>query len=191
MQNGAASPIVKPLVDYPDDDEEDEMDTKPEVGVQLNQQQPDPVHHDAYLPAETPTTPVSSQTPQTPPERLSEKRRREEDDEDELVKLASGSKRRNSNHSSPGGAGFLKSKKSLSFGSMTGADKGTTTTTTQGFLSSTGNVTGGTGPKKIAINLSAATLKSSSALPEPESTVVVTTNEKENRDTNNHGDEGG
>lgn len=80
MNGVTTSPMLKSLVDYPDDDEEPmdttsiepgELGTKPEL-------EPSPM----------------LQTP--PPERLSEKRRREEDnEEDELGKLSS-SKRRNS-----------------------------------------------------------------------------------------------
>ena len=84
ISNGVAtSPMLKSLVDYPDDDE-GAMDTTP----------PEP--------AEKTTEPKLSPSPmlQTPPpERLSEKRRREEkDDEDELGKLTS-TKRRNSGFS--------------------------------------------------------------------------------------------
>jgi protein phosphatase-4 regulatory subunit 3 len=86
------STVSKPLVDYPDDDDEDIMDTKPEDA------QTDPVD-------EVPQTP--------PPERLAEKRRREEEDEDELVKLTAGPKRRSST-SSNAGAGSILRKKSLS-----------------------------------------------------------------------------
>ena len=73
-----ASPMLKSLVDYPDDDEDSMDTTEPEdLGTKP---EPDP-------------SPML-QTP--PPERLSEKRRREEDnDEDELGKLSS-TKRRNS-----------------------------------------------------------------------------------------------
>ena len=110
MANGSASPLVKALVDYPDDDDDDEsMEGKP------------------VLTPETPLTPDSEKensspevkgTPerrlepspdiksaaelelQHPPERLSEKRRRQEgDDEDELDKLSTGIKRRNSSTS--------------------------------------------------------------------------------------------
>lgn len=77
LLNGlAASPMLKSLVDYPDDD--DDMDEPPHVASHLAKLAPSPV----------------LQTP--PPERLSEKRRREEDnDEDELGKLTV-TKRRNS-----------------------------------------------------------------------------------------------
>lgn len=99
--NGVAtSPMLKSLVDYPDDDE-DAMDTTP----------PEPV--DLGAKPELEPSPML-QTP--PPERLSEKRRREEDnDEDELGKLTS-TKRRNSGSSassigSAAGHNTLKRKK--------------------------------------------------------------------------------
>ncbi|CAG8043497.1 unnamed protein product [Penicillium salamii] len=103
--NGS-SPATKSLVDYPDDDDdEDLMDTNPEGA------QPEPTaDSDVSSPAQTP-----------PFERLAEKRRREEEDEDELVKLAAGPKRRSST-SSNSGAGSVLRKRSLS-GSST--DKNT------------------------------------------------------------------
>lgn len=85
MNEVTTSPMLKSLVDYPDDDE-DSMDTTTTELVDLGTKpelEPSPM----------------LQTP--PPERLSEKRRREEDnDEDELGKLSS-SKRRNSGPSTP------------------------------------------------------------------------------------------
>lgn len=104
--------------------------------------------------------PENSPTAQTPPpERFAEKRRREEEDEDELVKLSAGPKRRSST-SSNSGAGILLRKKSLS-GSP--AEKSTAI----GMASAA--------PKRIAINIG------STAKSKPE-TVVVESNEKENRD---------
>ncbi|KAJ5874837.1 uncharacterized protein N7529_003267 [Penicillium soppii] len=97
--NGCTSTVAKPLVDYPDDDDEDIMDTKPEGA----QSESNTAENDAPSP--------SAQTP--PPERLAEKRRREEEDEDELVKLTAGPKRRSST-SSNAGAGSILRKKSLS-----------------------------------------------------------------------------
>lgn len=92
------SPMLKSLVDYPDDDE-DSMDTTEPVDLGTTPElEPSPM----------------LQTP--PPERLSEKRRREEDnDEDELGKLSL-SKRRNSGSStssigSAAGHNTLKRKK--------------------------------------------------------------------------------
>ena len=85
MTNGA-SPLVKPLVDYPDDDDE-LMDTKGGLPDRKPLTAPDDevrsASSDKTL-SPKPLTPI----PQTPPERLSEKRRREEDEEDELGKLS-------------------------------------------------------------------------------------------------------
>ncbi|BAE62364.1 unnamed protein product [Aspergillus oryzae RIB40] len=186
MQNGSASPVVKPLVDYPDDDEDDDaMDTKPEGSEEQKQQQlvrqegtptPDAATEST---ADAPSTPGSS-TVQTPPERLSEKRRREEEDDDELVKLSSGPKRRTSTSGSPGGAGMLRKKRSVSIGSLSAtAEKGTT----QSIL---GTVTGSTAPKRIAINLSSKPLSETDSIDPAAST---SSSEKENRDEN-HGESG-
>ncbi|KAI2818834.1 hypothetical protein CBS115989_4864 [Aspergillus niger] len=185
MQNGAASPIVKPLVDYPDDDDEDDaMDTKPESSdgqAPQNQEQPqqDDSGHDAAAgsPTDSPSTPVS--TPQTPPERLSEKRRREEEDDDELMKLTAGPKRRSSTSAGPGTAGMVRRKRSVSIGSLSANDKG----------AALGSLNSSAPPKRIAINLSSATIKAS----DPGSTdsgADHANNEKENRDDNHSGDGG-
>lgn len=100
MMNGS-SPVMKPLVDYPDDDEE-AMDTGAESAAMLTPSTTASEDH------RTPGSDMShaatppSRMPQTPPERLSEKRRREEDEEDELGKLSSQAKRRSSSASSVG-----------------------------------------------------------------------------------------
>ncbi|PGH30421.1 hypothetical protein GX50_06826 [[Emmonsia] crescens] len=131
--NGSASPVVKPLVDYPDDDDDDAMDVHvqgqpQQQQQQLAQQQPaDPlltsVDQSQTQPQSQPQTqpPESTSTttpdqPTTshhhhhrlPPHRYTEKRRREEDDDDdELVKLSSGTKRRSSSLSSIGSLGNI------------------------------------------------------------------------------------
>lgn len=87
--NGSASPAIKRLVDYPDDEEE-AMDVK----LQADAMEPDKPPENST--GKAPSTPPSSQSP---PERLSEKRRREEDEDDELGKL-SHTKRRSSSASS-------------------------------------------------------------------------------------------
>ncbi|KAF2201789.1 DUF625-domain-containing protein [Delitschia confertaspora ATCC 74209] len=120
VTNGA-SPI-KPLVDYPDDDAEDDMDilttSAPTVAAQ-------PTSPSSGSPKqETPaSSPSSHQAVQTPPERISEKRRREEDEEDELLAnlSSSSSKRRgslSSNASSTGNNNVrgLRRQKSLNSG---------------------------------------------------------------------------
>ncbi|KAJ5794856.1 hypothetical protein N7457_001455 [Penicillium paradoxum] len=164
--NGSASAVVKPLVDYPDDDDEDIMDTKPE-GVQ---QQPvaNPTETSTDAPPSTPT-----QTPPAP-ERLSEKRRREEEDDDELIKLSAGPKRRSST-SSNSGAGILGRKKSLT-------DKNAS----PGVL----NTVTSAAPKRIAISIG-STVKPPASEGDTTCTDVTTeSNEKENRD-DSQGNEGG
>lgn len=113
----------KSLVDYPDDDDDEEADI---MDTKLEGAEPEP---EATL--------ESSSTPPPPPERLAEKRRREEEDEDELVKLAAVPKRRSST-SSNSGAGSILRKKSLSGSS---ADK------------NAGVGVKDVAPKKIAINI--------------------------------------
>jgi protein phosphatase-4 regulatory subunit 3 len=71
----------KPLVDYPEDDEEFPLDTEPVVN--------------GTTPEEPPKESQRQETP-PPPERIAEKRRREDDDDDELGKLSSQPKRRTS-----------------------------------------------------------------------------------------------
>lgn len=127
MSNGA-----RPLVDYPEDDE-DSMDVLQE-GVVNATPSVEQAPQDAA--STTPPTPPTSTSPQgsppseqvqvpstPPPERLSEKRRREEDDEDELGKLSASSKRRSasissvgSNNSTTGANTGLRRKKSVNNG---------------------------------------------------------------------------
>jgi protein phosphatase-4 regulatory subunit 3 len=95
LSNGAktngASP-VRPLVNYPDDDDgdENEMDvlttSTPSASPTASQAQDSPNRRSS-----------SKSDPTTPPERISEKRRREEDEEDELLaNLSSGGPKRRS-----------------------------------------------------------------------------------------------
>ncbi|KAJ5113885.1 hypothetical protein N7456_002419 [Penicillium angulare] len=180
--NGSTPAMVKPLVDYPDDDEdEDAMDTKPEV---LSEQPPqaestaDAPNEPSPEATSTPTSPA--QTP--PPERLAEKRRREEEDEDELMKLAAGPKRRSST-SSNSSAGILNRKKTLSIGPIGVTDKSKSS-----ILGS-----GAAAPKRIAINLGPTT---KSTAPEESDTPSSTedtaseTNENENPDDSKGDGEG-
>jgi len=112
--NGA-SPLLKSLVDYPDDDLEDPMDTSlpPSKPYKLSD------------PSTSETSPPSSRPPlhsaahsHSPPERLSEKRRRQEDadDDDALVKLSQPKRRTSSmsSASSTGSNGVLRRKKAFS-----------------------------------------------------------------------------
>lgn len=108
--SNGTSPLLKPLVDYPDDDE-DVMDTKaapPGTPPGTGSPSPYSLKGDPYSsssltsspPSPSPSSTPSLPTPRTPPERLTEKRRREEDEEeDELGKLTL-SKRRTSSMSS-------------------------------------------------------------------------------------------
>ncbi|KAK2734640.1 Platinum sensitivity protein [Onygenales sp. PD_40] len=208
--NGSASPIVKPLVDYPDDDDEDAMDVNIQEQQPLqsslgNQLPPDNPSSDPLLTSDhqaksdTPTTPTTS-TPsssdrsisplphttttitnhRTPPTRYSEKRRREEDDDDdELVKLSSGTKRRSSSLSSVGsagsGVGLLRRKKSFTAAAADAEKsgrKGDSTTS---------------GGRKIAINLSLASLKRASPVAATE-TVDVNLDAEEGPDGGNVAD---
>ncbi|KAK7530280.1 component of IIS longevity pathway SMK-1-domain-containing protein [Phyllosticta citribraziliensis] len=112
--NGA----VRPLVDYPeeDDDDEDAMDVlQDENAPALSTELAGEERAGSTPSTGAPPTPPTSTSPQAspprqqtpvpstpPPERLSEKRRREEDDEDELGKLSQQTKRRSSSMSSVG-----------------------------------------------------------------------------------------
>ncbi len=104
--SNGSSPLLKSLVDYPDDDE-DVMDTKasPPGMVSPSPYCPkadasSPSTVTSSPPSPSPSSTTTLATPRTPPERLAEKRRREEDeDEDELGKLTL-SKRRSSSMSS-------------------------------------------------------------------------------------------
>ena len=131
ITNGA-SPVMKTLVDYPDDDD-DMMDAHPVAPPAGTRE------HSPSTKASSPTS--SSTSAQTPPERVSEKRRREEDDdEDELGKLSHGLKRRNS----------------VSSMSSTGSNSGGSNTTSRRkkpFVMHTTKDTAQHGGKKIEISL--------------------------------------
>jgi protein phosphatase-4 regulatory subunit 3 len=161
MMNGAASPISKPLVDYPDDDEDENMDAKA-VTPQT------PLTPDSAKEGSSPESKVDSEknlqpSPdikepelQHPPERVTEKRRRQEDDdEDELGKLSGGPKRRNSSSSasSLASSGSLKRKKGF-LRSKQAADQSTLPSNAD-----TENHVEGRKPRKIAISLSNSTNK--------------------------------
>lgn len=181
--NGSASPMVKPLVDYPDDDDEDAMDTKPEdLPDQTAQTQPLGATDVQVKTPETVATPASPTVRTSPaPERLAEKRRREEEDEDELVKLATGPKRRSST-SSNSSVGSTNRKKSMSIGSIGSLDKG--------GAAVLGSVTDSAAPKRIAINLGPTVKSSSQGDTSCADAASGESNEKENRD-DSQGDQGG
>ena len=122
LSNGAG-PLAKPLVDYPDDDfdDEDGIGDAPPL-KRMKQKTESRPSRPSPEQAESPpmTDPPSPQPP--PPERLSEKRRREDDEEDELGKLTATKRRSSSSASSVGGnasAGFLRRKDSFANGKET------------------------------------------------------------------------
>ncbi|KAL9108970.1 MAG: hypothetical protein Q9227_006366 [Pyrenula ochraceoflavens] len=112
MPNGmpGGSPLVKPLVDYPDDDEEESAVKTPSTdGEQILGPESMMPEKDVDPSKSTVSSTQRSLQPSpeispsnaAPPERLSEKRRREEDDDDddELGKLSASVKRRTSSAS--------------------------------------------------------------------------------------------
>ncbi|KAK8194717.1 component of IIS longevity pathway SMK-1-domain-containing protein [Phyllosticta capitalensis] len=149
--NGAS----RPLVDYPEDDDDDAMDVlQDENAPALSTELAGEARASSTPSTGAPPTPPTSTSPQAspprqqtpvpstpPPERLSEKRRREEDDEDELGKLSQQTKRRSSSVSSVG------SNVGLSVGGGRGKRKGSAG-------SGPGN---GGGSKGIAIKLALKT----------------------------------
>jgi protein phosphatase 4 regulatory subunit 3 len=140
MPNGSDSPANKPLVDYPDDEDDDSdellMDPKPIVTPQTpltpeseSGNSPDgkgagPVKQLQPSPEIKSNADAASEL-QNPPERMAEKRRRQEDEEeDELGKLSTGVKRRNSSSGSSASSllsqgASLKRKKSFLRGKQT------------------------------------------------------------------------
>jgi protein phosphatase-4 regulatory subunit 3 len=165
MMNGSASPISKPLVDYPDDDEDEAMESK---GMTPSQTPLTPDSNKDGSSPEAKAAPEKKLQPspdikaagesevQAPPERLTEKRRRQDDDEDdELGKLTGGPKRRNSSSSASSLAsqGSLRRKKGF-LRSKQAADS-----TNVSSNADTENHVEGRKPRKIAISLSNATNK--------------------------------
>lgn len=131
--NGSASPNVKPLVDYPDDDDDDGMGMKAEQGSTAQRNPPqtktNQAEPESRAAPEVAMSPVSPLGGIPPPERLSEKRRREEDeDEDELDKLSAGSTKRRSSSvgvvPGGGGIGFLGRRKSTAGSASTSPSSG-------------------------------------------------------------------
>lgn len=113
LANGA-SPLMKSLVDYPDDDFEDAMDT-----TKTSQQLLTPLRSSPLPDPGEERTPPKPSPPvsHTPPERLSEKRRRQEDDEEDMLGKLSQPKRRTPSMSSIGSTlsnGVLRRKKGFS-----------------------------------------------------------------------------
>jgi protein phosphatase 4 regulatory subunit 3 len=108
--NGA-SPL-KPLVDYPSDEETENMETDPATGTLPTKADSPDSSTSNDSDKNGILTPTSSTAP-TPPERLSEKRRREEDDEDELGKLAHHKRRNSSSSVGSNTSSVLRRKKSF------------------------------------------------------------------------------
>ena len=122
LPNGSASPLAKPLVDYPDDDDDSSMDSNAVQTPLTPESEKENFSPDNKTTPERklqPSPDIKSATDtqlQQPPERLSEKRRREEDEEDEFGKLSTGIKRRNSissNASTSSSGGALRRKRSF------------------------------------------------------------------------------
>ena len=109
--NGA-SPVSKPLVDYPSDEENDAMDMdnteKPGRAKtpESNASSKDTSDDFALIP-------TSSASVASPPERVTEKRRREEDEEDELGKLSHNKRRNSSSSVSSNTSSVLRRKKNF------------------------------------------------------------------------------
>ena len=130
VNNGVtSSPMLKSLVDYPDD--EDDLDML-DTGVPDSSNSPTPVNTPTSSNSSAPKLSPSPLLQTPPPERLSEKRRREEDhDEDELGKLST-TKRRNSGSSvsstgsKDSGSNILKRKKGFMSNKKDGADSSPT-----------------------------------------------------------------
>lgn len=164
--NGGASPIGKPLVDYPDDDEDESMESKatataetsltPESGNVVSSPEVKTTNTKTLEPSPEITSAAEAES-QAPPERLAEKRRRQDDDdEDELGKLSSGSKRRNSasSASSLASQGSLRRKKGFLRSKPAGDNA-----PAAGNNADTENHVEGRKSRKIAISLSNATNK--------------------------------
>jgi protein phosphatase-4 regulatory subunit 3 len=147
LSNGtSSSKSVKPLVDYPDDDE---GETEEETSI-ANKTKGIEANGSATSEEDELAGPPRRERTPPPPERLSEKRRREEDeDDDELVKLVQQPKRRSS-------VGSTSSNASVS---------NITTKSLRRKQSINSGKDGGPGSKKIQISL---TVKSEKAKVEGE-----------------------
>ena len=168
MMNGGVSPIGKPLVDYPDDDEDESMEAKvdatphtpltPESSKDETSPEVKATPEKILQPSPEIKSAVESEL-QHPPERVTEKRRRQEDDdEDELGKLSGGPKRRNSTSSvsSLSSQGSLRRKKGFLRSKQAAGDA---TNAVSMNNVDTENHVEGRKPRKIAISLSNVTNK--------------------------------
>jgi protein phosphatase 4 regulatory subunit 3 len=134
--NGA-SPVSKPLVDYPSDEEGEMMDTEMSAGTL-----PDNVKTEGAVKVKEDVADGTPSSPTPPLERLSEKRRREEDEEDELGKLSHQQPKRRSSNSSTSSVSSVSSNAS-------------NVIRRKKSFTSTRDTTGAT-PRKIAISLAPA-----------------------------------
>jgi protein phosphatase-4 regulatory subunit 3 len=125
--NGASP--VRPLVNYPDDEEndEDEMDILATSTPSASPSKPSTATQSPTTPHTRSTTRANSANNKTPPERISEKRRREEEEEDELLaNLPSSEKKRKAplqTSSSTESLQKLRKKNSMSSAKDSGAPK--------------------------------------------------------------------
>jgi len=137
MVNGGASPVQKPLVDYPDEEEDEELATPKTPTTPENEKE--------NTSKKLQPSPDLKEDAQHPPERIAEKRRRQEgEDEDELDKLSTGVKRRNS----------TSSNSSLASSSSLRRKRGFLRSKQAELSSSPDDSPDGKKPRKIAISLS-------------------------------------
>lgn len=107
--NGA-SPISKPLVDYPSDEENENLEAELSTGVLAGDEEntaPSSTNSENGV-VLTPTSSAPS-----PPEKVSEKRRREEEDEDEMSKLSQPKRRNSTSSAGSNASSVLRRKKNF------------------------------------------------------------------------------
>ncbi|KAF8862581.1 DUF625-domain-containing protein [Acephala macrosclerotiorum] len=117
--NGA-SPLSKPLVDYPSDEENESMEVEMAPGSDENTPPKDKTT------GTTTMTPILSAATLTPPEKLSEKRRREDEDEDEMSKLSQPKRRNSTSSVGSNTSSVLKKRKSFNSSPHNGGSGGKT-----------------------------------------------------------------
>jgi protein phosphatase-4 regulatory subunit 3 len=118
--NGA-SPLSKPLVDYPSDEENENMETDLSGGILEGADENTPPSTTKDV-EKSPSLP--SQLLSSPPEKLSEKRRREEEDDDEITKLSQPKRRNSSSSVGSNTSSMLRRKKSFTNASHTAGGSG-------------------------------------------------------------------
>jgi len=104
--NGA-SPLSKPLVDYSSDEENEGVEIDMSAGI-LDSADENTPPKDVEK-----SSVVTSVSPISPPEKVSEKRRREEEDEDEMSKLSQPKRRNSSSSVGSNTSSLLRRKKSF------------------------------------------------------------------------------